>query len=511
MSTRLASPSRLMHSVYVEAELREVTATDGLDLHFQPIVSLPDGAIVRVEALARWQRENGEWVPPCDFIPLADRTGLIVPLGQQVLERACRSAATWRAAGQPVGVSVNVSARQLDEPDFPDHVVDTLGRHRLPGHALWLEITESAIVHDPAHTAPILAGLRQRGVRVALDDYGTGSSSLTLLRDLPVDVLKIDKSFVDRVADQPRDAVLVRMLTDGAHALGLSVCAEGVESLQQGRQLTALGVEHAQGWAFGRALPVTGAGHLPVADWPLPAVDVRSEPSLPLGAAEDIVVVTDARGVVVYASPTAGDRLGVSPSSVVGVPATDFVHPDDRDKVRTLSGQGTVRVSGGSTVGWRSWDIFSRTQRTGGGHPAVATGAETLWLCRDVTDALAAAATAHEQQELFRLSFYDSPVGMAISSLDGTMVQVNDAFADLMRVPRDRLVGTTVSSWTHPDDRPADRRNVGELLSGSAMSHTVDKRIVLGDGSVLSVSVQATVVVNAEGPRWVVAHVVPRP
>jgi len=347
-------------------------------------------------------------------------------------------------------------------------------------------------------------------VRIALDDFGTGSSSLTLLRDLPVDVLKIDKSFVDHVTDQPRDAVLVRMLTDGAHALGLTACAEGVESVEQGRQLTALGVEHAQGWAFGRALPLTGAGRLPLADWPLPTVDVRSEASLPLGAAEDIVVVTDRRGVVVYASPTAGDRLGVSPSTVVGAPAADFVHPDDRVLLDTVGGQVTVRVSAGSVGGWRSWEIISRTQRPDGAGTGSGAGSEMLWLCRDVTDALEAAATAHEQHELFRLSFHDSPVGMAISRLDGTIVQVNDAFSDLMRVPRDELVGTTVSAWTHPDDRETDRRNIGELRAGSALSHTVDKRVLRRDGSAVAVSVRATVVLHADGPRWVVAHVVPR-
>lgn len=497
---------RFHHNEHVEAELREATTAGAVDVHLQPIVSLPDGRLVRVEALARWRRPDGTWVPPREFIAVADRTGLIVELGAHILDRSCALAAGWHRAGQAAGVSVNVSARQLDDPDFARRVLDTLDRHGVSGGALGLEITESAIVRDPAWTAGVLHTLRSHGVRIALDDFGTGSSSLTLLRQLPVDVLKIDQSFVEHVTDQPRDAVLVRMLTDAAHALGLAVCAEGVETLDQARQLTALGVEHAQGWAFGRPLAVTSEGRLPECEWSGVEVDPQVPPALPLGAAEDIVVVTDTAGVILYASPTAGERLGVSPAGLVGRSVARFVHPDDRALLRRGSGRVTVRMNGNARSGWRTWEIFASADRLQGGDPE----AETLWLCRDVTAALEAQASMHEQQELFRLSFEGSPVGMAVSRLDGTLVQVNDAFAVMLEATPDQVLGSSVASWTHPDDRDVDSANTAALLAGTATTHTVAKRFVSRTGTVLSVSVIATAVTTRDGPQWVVAHVVPR-
>lgn len=490
----------------VDAELRRAVASGGVDVHLQPIVSMPDGALVRVEALARWRRVDGSWMPPAEFIPVADRTGLIVVLGQQILDRTCRLAARWRAAGQPVAVAVNVSARQLDEPDFASSVLDTLAEHRLDGQVLCLEITESTVVRDPAWTAGVLDSLRSHGVRVALDDFGTGATSLTMLRQLPVDVLKVDRTFVEHVTDQPRDAVLVRMLTDAAHALGLTVCAEGVETADQARQLTALGVEHAQGWHFGRPLPVDNAGQLPLTQWRRTRVDLRRVPRLPLGAAEDIVLVTDSEGTILYASPTAGERLGVSSAGVVGRSVARFIHPEDRALLRRGGSHATVRVHGAARSRWRTWDVFASSDRL----QSDDADPETLWLCRDVTEAIAAEATIRHQQELFRLSFEGSPVGMALSRVDGTLTEVNQAFAEILQASPDKVLGSTVSSWTHPDDRAADVANIAALMNGSAASHTVDKRFVAADGSVCAVRVIATLVVSRDGPQMIVAHVLPR-
>lgn len=488
----------------MDGDLRAATAAGEVDIHLQPIVSLPDGGLVEVEALARWHRDDGSWVSPGEFIHAADRSGLIVDLGQQILDRACGLAAGWRGAGQAVGVAVNVSARQLDEPDFTDTVVETLAKHRLESKALTLEITESAIVRDPAWTAGVLHSLRAHGIHIALDDFGTGSSSLTLLRELPVDSLKVDKSFVDHVTAQPRDAVLVRMLTDAAHALGLTVCAEGVETMEQARQLTAIGVEYAQGWTFGRPLPVEPSGQLPRSRWPRPLMDLSTPPVLPLGAAEDIVVVTDSDGVILYASPTAGEQLGVAAIGLTGRSVDRFIHPADRVLLRR-GGHVTVRVHGGRRSGWRTWEIFARSDRVRDGDT------ETLWLCRDVTAATQAAASIERQQELFRLSFEESPVGMAVSRLDGTLIQVNAALAEMLNARPDQLLGSTVSSWTHPDDRAADAANLLDLRQLTAKSHTQDKRFVTTDGRAVPVTVIATAVVNRDGPQLVVAHVVRRP
>jgi EAL domain-containing protein (putative c-di-GMP-specific phosphodiesterase class I) len=217
---------------------------------------------VDVEALVRWESPERGLVPPLEFVPLAEATGLVVPMGTWVLREACRQLATWDAdpasglAG--LGVAVNVSPRQLEAAGLLDEVRATLTAHGIDPQRLTIEITESAL-GDSGSTLPVLQALKDLGVRLSLDDFGTGYSSLANLKRLPVDAIKIDKSFVIDMAVDASDAAIVRSTIDLAHNLGLRVVAEGVESEDAWRHLEALGCDFAQGYYLSRPLPVDAA------------------------------------------------------------------------------------------------------------------------------------------------------------------------------------------------------------------------------------------------------------
>lgn len=239
--------------------LRLALAGGGLRLHYQPIVSLHTGRITAVEALARWQPADGPPIPPAEFVPVAEQSGLIAELGSWALRTACADAATWRAAGHDIGVTVNVSARQLDDPGFGDHVLALLRRNGLPGDALILEITESMLVDGtgagPAAVTATLERLRRHGVRVAVDDFGTGYSSLAYLHRLPVDILKLDRGLTLGDEPTPQKTAVTRAAVDLGNALGLQTVAEGVETAAQARLLRDLGCPKAQGFHFARPMP----------------------------------------------------------------------------------------------------------------------------------------------------------------------------------------------------------------------------------------------------------------
>jgi diguanylate cyclase (GGDEF)-like protein/PAS domain S-box-containing protein len=246
-----------------ESGLRRALAGDELRVHYQPIVELASGRVTGAEALVRWQPPGQALVPPADFVPLAEDTGLIVPLGDRVLREACRQAAAWAradAGAAPATMSVNVSARQLRHPELVAGIEQALAAAGLPPHRLTLELTESVLAQDADQTVRLLARVKELGVRIAIDDFGTGYSSLAYLRSFPVDVLKIDKRFVDRLgATEADDAIIATVIRLG-QALGLDVVAEGVETAEQAALLTALGCSHAQGYHFARPAPAGERG-----------------------------------------------------------------------------------------------------------------------------------------------------------------------------------------------------------------------------------------------------------
>ncbi|WP_242624629.1 putative bifunctional diguanylate cyclase/phosphodiesterase [Krasilnikovia cinnamomea] len=236
------------------AELRAALDADQFQLVYQPIVSLPTGSLASVEALVRWVHPERGWVSPAEFVPVAEQNGLIVELGAWILRTACTQAADWRArlgTRAPARVNVNVSARQLAEPGFADVVSAALADSGLPPSCLVVEVTETA-VFEGGRALETLHELHALGVLVALDDFGTGHSSLGLLQTVPVDVLKVDKSFVDNITMAGRHAVIATALINVSTGLGLTAVAEGVETAEQAAELHRLGYRLAQGYHFGK-------------------------------------------------------------------------------------------------------------------------------------------------------------------------------------------------------------------------------------------------------------------
>jgi diguanylate cyclase (GGDEF)-like protein len=251
-----------MDHAHLGAELREAIAADQLFLVYQPIVALRDGRLLGAEALVRWQHPEHGTLAPDAFLPVAERTGLIVPLGRWVLRSALSQLAAWTAThgdAAPGTLSINISARDLREAGFAAAVADLLAEFAIAGHRVTLEVTESMAV-EPAESIVNLTALRALGVRVSLDDFGTGHSPLTLLHDCPVDEIKLDRSFTQATADGriPVAAAVIHL----ARALGLQAVAEGVETAEQVDVLLDLGYVAAQGYYFARPLPAERFGAL---------------------------------------------------------------------------------------------------------------------------------------------------------------------------------------------------------------------------------------------------------
>jgi diguanylate cyclase (GGDEF)-like protein len=255
---------RMMRQVQLEAELRSAIERGEFRVLYQPIVDLQSGRITAFEALVRWHHPLRGTVSPVEFIPLAEETGLIVPIGTWVLEQACEQALLWEAGdgGEPIGVHVNLSVRQFQQPGLVELVEHVLRRVGLPASRLTLEITESVVVHDTAAAIGRLAELRSLGVRIAIDDFGTGYSSLSYLKRFPVDIVKIDRSFVQSLGESARDAALARAIIELARTLRLRTVAEGIETRRQLVTLCQLGCPEGQGFYFARPLLPDDALHL---------------------------------------------------------------------------------------------------------------------------------------------------------------------------------------------------------------------------------------------------------
>jgi diguanylate cyclase (GGDEF)-like protein/PAS domain S-box-containing protein len=253
----------LVERLQLEADLRAALERGELSLHYQPTVDLADGAVVGFEALVRWHHPVRGLVPPLDFIGIAEATGLIVPLGRWVLAEACRQAVAWGAGrGRPLRMAVDVSVRQFDRCDLAAMVAEVLAETGMPAAHLCLEMTESVLLTDTEENVTQLARIRALGVLLAMDDFGTGYSSLAYLRRFPMDVLKIDRSFVDRLGGDTAAEALVRTLVRLGRSLGMATVAEGIENAGQLAMLRVLGCDYAQGFHLSRPQPAEQAAHL---------------------------------------------------------------------------------------------------------------------------------------------------------------------------------------------------------------------------------------------------------
>jgi EAL domain-containing protein (putative c-di-GMP-specific phosphodiesterase class I) len=236
-------------------DLRAAIAAGALELHYQPQVAVGSARVRGVEALVRWPHPEKGLIPPDRFITLAEQTGLIAPLTTWVLGEAVRQCRAWQDAGLLISVSVNLSMWDLFDLALPDRVDQLLRRHEVPASRLRLELTEGTLMADPERTVAVLDRLHALGVGLAVDDFGSGYSSLAYLKRLPVDELKIDKGFVRHLATDTADAAIVASTVGLGHALGLRVVAEGIEDEAAWDQLAAMGCDVAQGYYLARPLP----------------------------------------------------------------------------------------------------------------------------------------------------------------------------------------------------------------------------------------------------------------
>lgn len=256
---------RSMALLRLEGELRRAVEREEFRIHYQPIVDLLSGGLAGFEALVRWQHPERGIVLPSEFIPLAEETGLVVPIGEWVLLHACRQMQAWSLAypGLPgLRMSANLSTRQFAQPDLAGRVQWALDETGTKGSSLHLEITESAVMETRDSAARTLARLKELGIRISIDDFGTGYSSLSYLQRLPIDTLKIDQSFVGLMGSGSRESEIVRTIVALAHNLGMSVVAEGVERVAQETELRALGCDYGQGFLYAEPLDALAAARM---------------------------------------------------------------------------------------------------------------------------------------------------------------------------------------------------------------------------------------------------------
>ncbi|HET9656286.1 MAG TPA: bifunctional diguanylate cyclase/phosphodiesterase [Kineosporiaceae bacterium] len=237
------------------SDLRSTLEHHALDIHVQPQARLTDDRVIGVEVLARWHHPAHGSVSPDEFIPLAERHGLIPELTAQILDQGLAACRQWRSAGEDLAVAVNLSASSLNDPDLIHLVVDALGRHQIPSTRLTLEVTESSVMTDPARAICVLHQLRDLGIRLSVDDFGTGYSSLSYLKQLPVHEVKIDRAFVGGLGHGGDDLAIVQAIVDLGHHLGLTVVAEGAEDAAAWDLLRTIGCDLVQGWYLSRPMP----------------------------------------------------------------------------------------------------------------------------------------------------------------------------------------------------------------------------------------------------------------
>ena len=247
----ISSPRRLT----LVSELRAALQNDTIQVHVQPQGRLGSGEVIGVEALVRWEHPELGWIAPDEFIPVAERSGLIGPLTTRVLDLSLAACARWRAAGLDLGIAVNLSTRSLHDADLVDEVARMLRRHDVPADRLTLEVTEGSVMADPARAIALLHQLRDLGVRLSVDDFGTGYSSLSYLQRLPVQEVKIDRSFIAALSQERENVAIVRAIVDLGRHLGLAVVAEGVEDAATWELLTSMHCDLVQGWHLARPMP----------------------------------------------------------------------------------------------------------------------------------------------------------------------------------------------------------------------------------------------------------------
>ena len=239
----------------IESGLRKALEQDEFSLYYQPKIACRTGELVGLEALIRWQHPEKGWIPPCDFIPIAEENRFILQIGEWVINTACAQMNLWKSQNlAPGSVAINISGHQFNQKKLVQIIGDAMDKHSIPPNYLELEFTETILMEHSEEANSRLNALKELGVKLSIDDFGTGYSSLTYLKNMPVDYLKIDQSFIKEF-DQEANQAIIRTIISLAHSLKMQTIAEGVETEEARDFLTALGCDYMQGWLFSPALP----------------------------------------------------------------------------------------------------------------------------------------------------------------------------------------------------------------------------------------------------------------
>lgn len=250
----MAIDNAILDALSMNEQLESAIKHEEFELYYQPLIDVRDGSMYGVEALIRWNHPERGLLQPAEFVPVAEATGLIVPIGSWVLRQACSDFRLMGSSNGNLLLSVNVSSLQLDEPEFLSELVDIIQETEMTPHLLQLEITEGIFLGDSLRIGVLFQAIRALGVKIAFDDFGTGYSSLSYLGTYPADVVKIDQSFVQRIGKGSGNADILKMIVRLAHAIGMSVSAEGVESPEQAAALSGFGCNIAQGYLYSRPI-----------------------------------------------------------------------------------------------------------------------------------------------------------------------------------------------------------------------------------------------------------------
>ena len=494
----------------IAARLAAAVRSGSIQVHMQPVVSLPSMRVLGCEALARWTDPELGTVPPDRFIQVAEECGLIVELGRQVLRQACSVATTWQHLRGGRVVSVNVSAVQLAEPDFTAEVAKALADSGLAPDRLMLELTETAVLDDLERAAAQLRELRAMGVQVALDDFGIGQSPLTLLSRLPFNVVKIERTFVANVHDRAHDAVVARIVIEAAHTLGLRVCAEGIELREQAQQLVSMGCDLAQGYLMARPYDPSSGMTPDDAVNAVSPIDPMAPSPIPLGGTDEMVVVTDPQRRITYASIGSLHLLGYRPIELLGTHGPAYMHEDERAALPDITDpklldlreilQHRARHRDGSWR-WLRTRVQVLTNADGSLREAISTS-------KDITAEVEAQKQRAVLEAQFQWAFDGAPIGMAMSTFDGNIVRANDAFANMLGWSSDELVGRNVDDITHPDDRGRFWADLTTSRTSDRTHQQVRKRYLHRDGHAVSATVWvASMPPQGQQPGILLAHI----
>ena len=323
----------MMERLALEEDLRHALERDELELYYQPLVDLDSRPIVAVEGLVRWRHPQQGIVLPGAFVPVAEESGLIVPLGRWVLREACRQLARWTADPQielPC-LTVNLSGRQLAEPNLVEELDEILRQTGVPPELLGLELTESVLMEETSSPTAVLQDLKALGVRLMLDDFGTGYSSLNHVKRFPIEAIKVDRAFCSGIVEDEGDRHILRAIVSMASAMDVAVVAEGVESVEQARWLRHLGIALVQGYAFGRPAPAAAVetllrDGLPLERLALAFEPLTDEPLVLPAAPRGLTAPEPAAGGATVTLGEAAEALGVSTSTVRRWADTGRIH-----------------------------------------------------------------------------------------------------------------------------------------------------------------------------------------